>query len=77
MLVRMMVDLRGTTISLEPNDEHDFPQDEAIRLIKAGYAVPVVKTEVEVAVKDPPAETRETLVPVEIVNHHRHKRRRR
>lgn len=76
MLVRMMVDLRGPTMALEPNDEHDFPQDEAIRLIKAGYAVPVAKTEIEVAVKQPPAETRETAVTGEIASR-RHNRRRR
>jgi hypothetical protein len=77
MLVRMMVDLRGPTISLEAGDEHEFPQDEAIRLIKEGFAVPVAKPEIELAVKEPPAETREAIVPSEIVNQHRHKRRRR
>lgn len=77
MLVRMMVDLRGPAMSLEAGDEHEFPQDEAIRLIKEGFAVPVVKSEVELAVKEPPTETRDAVVPIETVHRNRHKRNRR
>ena len=39
-------------------DEADFPQSEAIRLIEAGYAVPVDPTAKEKAVKKGAAETR-------------------
>lgn len=64
-------------MSLEAGDEQEFPQDEAIRLIKEGFAVPVVKSEVELAVKEPPTETRDAVASVEIASHHRHKRKRR
>lgn len=77
MLVRMMVDLRGPAMSLEAGDEHEFPQDEAIRLIKEGFAVPIAKSEIELAVKEPPTEIRDPVVPIEIASHHRHKRKRR
>lgn len=49
-------------MALEPGDERDFPQDEAIRLIKAGFAVPVVTPEIERAVLPPPAESRRSSV---------------
>lgn len=54
----MLVQLSGPAMALEPGDEREFPQDEAVRLIKAGYAAPVVTHEVERAVLPPPAETR-------------------
>lgn len=40
MLVRMTIGLSGPQYALGPGDERDFPSEEAIRLIKAGYAVP-------------------------------------
>jgi hypothetical protein len=49
----MMAGLSGPDICLNPGDEHDFPQDEAIRFINAGFAVPVVGETVERAVKPP------------------------
>lgn len=51
MRVRMMVGLSGPTINLIPGDEADFPQAEAMRLVEAGFAVPVVEAKIERAVK--------------------------
>lgn len=51
MLVRMVVGLVGPTTSLAPGDEAEFPQAEAVRLIEAGYAVPMVAAKIERAVK--------------------------
>ncbi len=51
MRVRMMVGLSGPTINLIPGDEADFPQAEALRLVEAGFAVPVVEAKIERAVK--------------------------
>jgi hypothetical protein len=58
MLIRLLVGLSGPTYSLSPGDQRDFPQDEAIRLIEAGYAVPVAGTAAETAVKVPAPERR-------------------
>lgn len=58
MLVRMLVGLSGPALLLRPGDEHDFPQDEALRLVSANYAVPVSETKVERAVAAPIAERR-------------------
>lgn len=58
MLVRLTTGLSGPAYSLGPGDERDFPQDEALRLISAGYAVPVSERKVERAVKAPAPERR-------------------
>lgn len=58
MLVRMLVGLSGPTYSLGPNDERDFPEAEAARLVAAGFAVPVVERGFERAVDVQPRETR-------------------
>lgn len=47
MRVRMLTGIAGRGFALDPGDEGDFPQDEAVRLIAAGYAVPVETVEVE------------------------------
>lgn len=47
MLIRMLVGLSGPAYTLSPGDERDFPQDEAVRLINASYAVPVSEREIE------------------------------
>jgi hypothetical protein len=47
----MLVGLSGPTITLSTGHEADFPQDEALRLIAAGYAVPVAEKKAEKAVK--------------------------
>lgn len=58
MRVRMLTGLSGPAYSLASGDEHDFDQAEAIRLIEAGYAVPVEKSKIERAVKKPAPERR-------------------
>jgi hypothetical protein len=54
----MTVQLARLVDPLEPGDEREFSQDEAIRLVAAGYAVPVVSDKVETAVLAPPPEIR-------------------
>lgn len=58
MLVRMLVGLSGSAYSLGPGDERDFPQDEALRLIAAGFAIPVAEEKIERAVVAPAPERR-------------------
>lgn len=58
MLIRMLVGLSGSEYSLGPGDERDFPDAEAIRIVEAGFAVPVVEHPVEKAVKTPAIERR-------------------
>lgn len=58
MLVRLLVGLSGSAFSLGPGDERDFPQDEALRLISAGFAVPVAEIKVERAIAAPAPESR-------------------
>ncbi len=58
MLIRMLVGLSGSEYSLGPGDERDFPQDEAVRIINAGFAVPVAEQKIEHATAAPPAERR-------------------
>lgn len=58
MKIKMLVGLSGPTITLSPGDEHDFPNDEAVRFIEAGFAVPVAEIQVEKAVKKPITEKR-------------------
>ena len=58
MRVRMVVGLSGPTINLIPGEEADLAEAEAVRLIAAGYAVPVSTVEIERAVRPPVAERR-------------------
>ncbi|MER9883104.1 hypothetical protein [Mesorhizobium sp. M0118] len=58
MLIRMLVGLSGNAYSLGPGDERDFPQDEALRLISAGFAAPVAGIQIECAVQVPAPERR-------------------
>ena len=58
MRIRMLVGLSGSAFSLGPGDEQEFPQEEALRLISAGYAAPVAETPVETAIRKPAAERR-------------------
>jgi hypothetical protein len=50
MMIKMLVGLSGPEYTLDPGDMREFPQAEALRLINAGYAVPVSETKVERAV---------------------------
>lgn len=54
----MLVGLSGPATNLSPGDEYDFPNDEALRFIEAGFAVPVVEIQRERAVKKPITEKR-------------------
>lgn len=62
MLVRLTVDLAGP-VHRERGKEYEFAQDEAIRLIEAGFALPVSGASVERA------------VPVSFVEHRKRKHR--
>lgn len=50
MLVRMLVQLSGPGMLLEPGDERELPDADAVRLIAAEYAIPVSERGVERAV---------------------------
>ncbi|MCK1541440.1 hypothetical protein IVB12_05465 [Bradyrhizobium sp. 179] len=58
----MTVGLSGPAYFLEPGDRREFPQDEAMRLIAAGFAVPISEQQIERAVAAPAVETRSTFV---------------
>ena len=63
MLIRMLVGLSGSEYSLGPGDERDFPDAEAIRIVQAGFAVPVAEQPEEKAVKRPVVERRARKAP--------------
>ena len=50
MRVKMLVGLAGG-LNLSPGDIYDAPEDEALRLISARYALPYSEPLVEVATK--------------------------
>lgn len=58
MRVRLLTGLSGSAYTLGPGDEWDFPQDEALRLVDAGFAVPVVEQTIETADRKPTFERR-------------------
>lgn len=58
MKIKMLVGLSGPAITLGPGDDADFPQDEALRFIAAGYAIPLTEKIIERAVQKPVRETR-------------------
>lgn len=58
MKIKMLVGLSGNEYSLSPGDEREFPDNEAIRLVEAGYAVPVAEEKTERAVAQPAVERR-------------------
>lgn len=58
MRVKLLVGRPEAGRFLQPGDEHDYPQDEALRLISGGYAAPVAAAKVERAVKPPAPERR-------------------
>lgn len=47
----MLVALSGPDLLLDPGAVAGFPQDEALRLIERGYAVPFDEADAERAVK--------------------------
>lgn len=74
MKVEMLVGLSGPTFTLESGDKREFPQDEAVRLIAAGYAIPVAEREIERAIVEPVVETRGP--DFELTNYQNKKKRR-
>lgn len=60
MMIELLVGLSGPTYSLDPGDRQDFPQSEAIRLIEAGYALPVAECQMERPRVEPVVEKRDT-----------------
>ena len=54
MKIKMTMGLAGPDYALAPGDQREFPQDEAVRLIEAGFAVPVAEVKMELAVKPAP-----------------------
>lgn len=59
MKIKMTVGVAGARFSLSPGDETEqFTDEEAKRMIEAGFAVPVVTKKVERATKKSVKETR-------------------
>ena len=51
MKIRMTVGFSGPAINLRPGDEAEFSAAEAMRLVAAGFAVPVAVVERAVVAK--------------------------
>ena len=59
MKIKMLASFAGADFSVEPNEETSrFSDAEAIRMIEAGFAVPVAAPQVERATKAPAPEKR-------------------
>lgn len=59
MKIRMLTSFAGTDFTVSANEETErFSEAEAVRMIEAGYAVPVAAPKVERAVKMPAPEKR-------------------
>jgi len=58
MKIRMLTSIAGAGFSRGPGEEWDTDDKQAIRLINAGYAVPVVEKVVETATLQPVVERR-------------------
>lgn len=59
MKLRMLTSIAGIDFSLSPGDETErFANDEAVRMIAAGFAVPVAEIAIERAVQAPAPEKR-------------------
>jgi hypothetical protein len=59
MKIKMLAGISGAGFSLSPNDETErFSDNEATRLIDAGFAVPVAEPKPERTVKKPAPEKR-------------------
>lgn len=61
MKIKMRVHCAGPEFSASPGDEIERPDDEAMNLIKNGYAVPMTAVAVETAVEAPIIETRQEV----------------
>lgn len=59
MKIKMLAGIAGAGFSLSPDEETErFSDSEAIRLIEAGFAIPVSEQKTERAVKQPAPEKR-------------------
>lgn len=58
MKIKMLVDMAGVGFSLSPGDEWETDDQQAKRLIEAGYAVPVAETKIETTTLEPVTEKR-------------------
>jgi hypothetical protein len=59
MKIKMLAGFSGADFSVSPNEETErFSDNEARRMIDAGYAVPVVEEKREKAAKSPAPEKR-------------------
>jgi hypothetical protein len=74
MMIEMTVGLSGPAYTLDAGGKKDFPRDEALRLIAAGFAIPAKEEQIERAVVTQIMETRSAP---ETTPHHKHKKRRR
>ena len=63
MKIKMRVHISGDGFAHAPGDEVDRPDDEAIRLIKKGYAAPLTAVPMERAVVAPAVEMRPAAPP--------------
>ncbi|MER9170921.1 hypothetical protein NKI12_26920 [Mesorhizobium australicum] len=58
MKIKLLVSLAGAETAFNSGEEHDWENADAIRLIEAGFAVPVSENKIERAVATPAAERR-------------------
>lgn len=58
MKIKLLVSLSGAYESFNSGDERDWEDSDAIRLIEAGFAVPLAETKIERAIAMPAAERR-------------------
>ncbi len=58
MKIKMLASMAGAGFALSPGDEWETDDDDAIRLIEAGFAVPFVDSEIETTTLEPANEKR-------------------
>ncbi|ESX78249.1 hypothetical protein NKI98_21635 [Mesorhizobium sp. M0222] len=58
MKIKLLVSLAGAQNAFSAGTETDWDDEDAIRLIDAGFALPVSETKIERAVATPAAERR-------------------
>ncbi|MBZ9888119.1 hypothetical protein LB559_09225 [Mesorhizobium sp. BR1-1-3] len=58
MKIKLLVSLAGAFAAFNVGDECEWDNEDAIRLIEAGFAVPSAETKIERAVAMPAAEKR-------------------
>lgn len=58
MKIKLLVSLSGADAAFSSGVEYDWDNEDAVRLIEAGFAVPVAEIKIERAVATPAAERR-------------------